>query len=531
MSAARILAMLALAALPGCGVIDQRDEIARHEAAVRQDLDARRAAFDRGIRGQADRRSAQEVDRPWLAGPAQPLAREVTLPAALRADVDTTLMFADGPAGLPVLAQRLMRATGIPVRVRPECLLPAEAFLSRLSTETEPVVAMSTAADFDGGTRPLPQALDVLAARLDVHWRYRDGAIEFYRTETRVFDVRSLTQSARADARLGRTAHAAEGGFENASNTTLTVGDHDTLGAVRARIEPFLTRAGVIAAQPGADTSIVITDTPRALSEVARFLERENRALTRRVRLVFEEITLARHDRGAMAIDWGAIYAAGKAALAGAMPGAPTPAGAAALSAGIDDGPFADSRALVAALSEIGTVVRHTSVPVLTLNRRPVTHAVRTTFSYIDQVQTTSIGTVGADGVQGALPSVSISQKEETVGTLLTLVPDVQENGQILLSVSYDNTVAEPLRTVTFGSQDNQVQIQQITIDGNGTVQQVELRPGQPVVISGFDRSLQEYDRRRLDRSAPLAVGGGDSANEERRTTLLVLTARAEEGN
>jgi len=39
---------------------------------------------------------------------------------------------------------------------------------------------------------------------------------------------------------------------------------------------------------------------------------------------------------------------------------------------------------------------------------------------------------------------VSISQKEETVGSFLTLVPDIQEDGQILLSIAYDNAGPSP---------------------------------------------------------------------------------------
>src|SRR3546814_18738259 len=99
------------------------------------------------------------------------------------------------------------------------------------------------------------------------------------------------------------------------------------------------------------------------------------------------------------------------------------------------------------AWGRVGRVVRRSSFPVLTQNRRPVTHAVRTTFSYIDKVQTTALGQ--SAGV--ALPSVSVSQREETVGSLLTLVPDAQDDGQILLSVAYDNQVAQPLHSVMFG--------------------------------------------------------------------------------
>ncbi|MNY36362.1 Bacterial type II and III secretion system protein [compost metagenome] len=178
----------------------------------------------------------------------------------------------------------------------------------------------------------------------------------------------------------------------------------------------------------------------------------------------------------------------------------------------------------------MGAVVRHSKIPVLTLNRRPVTHAVRTTFSYIDRVQSTAVPGTTSSGANGSLPAVSISQKEETVGSFLTLLPDIQEDGQILLSIAYDNAVAQPLKTITFGESGNQVQVQQITIDGSGTVQQIELRPGQPIIVSGFDRNQDQHDRQRLAPGMPLIAGGLDSAASERLTTLVLVTAQVEEG-
>jgi hypothetical protein len=168
----------------------------------------------------------------------------------------------------------------------------------------------------------------------------------------------------------------------------------------------------------------------------------------------------------------------------------------------------------------------------LTLNRRPVTHAVRTTFSYVDQVQggASGVAVPGYGGGSGVLPSISVNQKQETVGSFLTLVPDAQEDGQILLSIAYDNTVAQPLKSLTFGKAGHQLEVQQITIDGNGMVQQVELRAGQPMIISGFDRREDEYDRRRLTPAAPLAFGGNDRTATQRATTIVIVTAQLEEG-
>jgi len=501
-------------------------EIAQSVTSASQRIETAHRGFTAGAEA-ARHRAAQEVSRPWLAGRAQPLAREVTLPAALRANVETTLLFNDGPLPLTVLAERVSRATGIPVQVRPETLLPAELFVSRL--ELQQSVAMNhqmpTTVTLDGGPEPLARTLDRAAARLGVLWRYADNRIEFYRTESRAFDVRALSLQATAEASLGQRGEAKREGFTTTSSTGLSSPEHDALASVRARIEPFLSQVGVVVAEPGASAMLVVTDTPDVLAKVAQFVDRENRALTRRVRLLFEEVTVAIDESDEVGVDWDIVFAGARMAASAGMAGVGS-ADAGFVDIASTEGRFAGSELIVRALGRVGKVLRRNSMPVLTLNRRPVTHAVRTTFSYIDKVETTAIR---AD-LDSNLPTVSVSQREETVGSLITLVPDAQEDGQVLLSVAYDNTVAQPLKSVTFGDSRNPLQLQQITIDGNGTVQQVALMPGQPLVVSGFDRSQQETESRRLNPGLPLALGGSDRAGTQRLTTIMVVTAHVEEG-
>ena len=494
-------------------------------------VDKKKENFESLARSVQSRVRAQSVAKPWLMGRAMPLGREVTLPTALRSTIDTTLMYRQGKVDLFTLAERITQATSIPVRIKPEALLPADHFLPRLSTATvSPQNAIGTEAQFPLGARPLPEVLDILSRRLGVLWRYHDRALEFYRTETRVFDVRALTLSSHADARLGRTVSSKAGGFDNSSRTSLVASDQHILLAIKQRLEPFLTRAAIIAAQPGASTSIVITDTPEVLGEISRYLERENRILTRRVRLIFEEITLVTHQDAELGLDWETLWEQGKvaASLSSTIAGAPIAGATAAL--GIKPSPTVRSQAVLKALSKYGTVLRHVTIPVLTLNRRPVTHAVRTTFSYIDQVKSTQGAESALTPVRSGLGSVSVSQKEETVGAFLTLVPDAQENGQVLLSVAYDNTVAQPLKSVVVGDPHSRLQIQQITIDGHGTVQQVALQAGQPMLISGFDSTHHESERGRLSPDAPLVLGGVDRAKQSRTATLIMVTAQVEEG-
>jgi hypothetical protein len=129
-----------------------------------------------------------------------------------------------------------------------------------------------------------------------------------------------------------------------------------------------------------------------------------------------------------------------------------------------------------------------------------------------------------------AVSGTAVSQARQTVGSLLTLIPDAQEDGQILLSIAYDNTVAQPLKSVTFGDRASPLQLQQITVDGNGIIQQLALQPGQPVLISGFDHVRRESEGRRLNPGMPLVLGGSDKVSRQQVMTVIVVTAQVEEG-
>lgn len=512
-------------ALGGCALQTQWQSLRDALGLSRDKVQALHAEQARALDAEAARsarEAAQEVAKPWLAGPAEALAREVALPAPLRARVDTTLIFA-GRAGLPLIAERLHRATGIAVRVLPEALLPAELFLPRLAGSAALAVPAQPRVELQEGPRPLADILDALAARLLVWWRYHDGAIEFYRSQTRVFDLRLLPLAITSQARLGRHAAGSEG-FDHAIQASMAMDLPSPSQMLRTQIEPFLSRSGVAAlADEGA--TLVVTDTPAALSRIEAFITQENARAGRRVRLLFEEITLVMHNSAEGEIDWRVLHASARAAVEGMLPAA-LRAVSPGLSARLPQGPWSGSKAILSALARFGAVRHHRSIPLLTLNRRPVTYAVHSTFSYVDQIQ-------GLQARQGTsdLPSVSVNQKRVTVGTFLTLLPDAQDDGSILLSIGYDNTVAQPLKALAFGDDDRPLQVQQLNLDGNGSVQQVRVRPGHPVVLSGFDRSTDSYDRQRLTPDAPLLAGGRDQARQERLLTVIVLSAQLEEAD
>ncbi len=517
-------------ALTGCA-IDERATTSR-DATKRaaQNLEHMSDRFQQATQERQAPSSTHRVNKPWVSGQPIALAPEVSLPKPLRADVKTTLIFHQKAVSLVEVGQRIARATGIPVRVRPEALLAPHHFMPRLQDVTATVQAASAPEPMmPMGTRPLSEVLDLIATSHDVQWRYTGKAIEFFRTETQVFDIRALALDASTQMQLGKTGGSANGGFESSAQTTLSLAAQPVLDDIRQRVEPFMTRAGTISAQPGNLSSIVVTDTPGALAAIGRYLAEANRAMTRRVRLVFEEMTVTRSQAHEQGIDWSLALAAdvaslqiGSATLSGVAPVLGTANASLPTMKGVT------GSVLARAVSKYADIRRHTTVPVVTLNRRPVTHAVRSTFTYVDQIQ--SVGAAKKDDTKPILPGIAISQKRETVGAFLTLVPDIQVDGQVLLSVAYDNTTALPLESLAFGGPEQSLQVQQLNLQGNGTLQQVALHPGRTTLIAGFEQRNDETQQGRLTPDAPRLLGGHDKLEHRKSITLIFVTAQVEDG-
>lgn len=150
--------------------------------------------------------------------------------------------------------------------------------------------------------------------------------------------------------------------------------------------------------------------------------------------------------------------------------------------------------------------------------------AIRSTFNYVDQVQTTASS---SNTLYAQAPTVS--QRDETVGTFLTLLPTAKSDATIFLSVSLDVTNLQSLVPFTVGGGGTAVTVQQKTIDGTGVIQEVPIRSGQSVVIGGLESTLSKDQVRRLAPDAPILLGGSNAASQVRTRTLLIVTAVAED--
>jgi len=485
----------------------------------------------------------QDVDAPWLAGRSIALAKEVTIPAALRNNVRVTTLASQCTASLMALATCLSASTGIPMRVKPDALMPLALFVPRGSSSSgsagasaSAVRPTSTAASVanltaqgpsntgfavEGVEVPIHKLLSMMDAYWGVSHKLNDeGILEFYRLETRVLRLKAIAQQMNSVSKLNT-------GFNDASSTTMEIKNQDPVGSMRATLLAMGTLAGDV--MISSDTkAVTVTDTPESIARIANYLEEENKRLTRRVTLIVEELVVTRKDLTEFAIDWNIVYGAlNNATTANRQrsPASLTSALAGALTLPVKGtGKFAGSSVLVNALSEQGLTVASRSFPVSTLNGTPYSLGLPTIFDYVDKAQT-NIATSG----QGIVITPSISQKEDKIGSFVTITPDAQDDGQILVALKFENR-SGTLTPYTVTASGGSVGVQQRNIDEINGIGKTVLRMGVPTIFGGVSELTDESQGRRLESDAPLLLGGSEKIKRHKRSLILVITAIAEDG-
>ena len=528
-----VLLLAAAVGLSGCSVTPK--PLVHSTQARAQELleEAARALKE----AEAERVAQQEVNRPFLAGSIVPLPKEVQIPEALRRNVRVTAIFSAGPVDLQTALRQVSQATRVPISLTPDAAMPAAAFGPRVGNG--PVTpsgnplggsGTSVAAMTAGGIylssmaqdMPLYTLLDEVARQAQVSWRVAGQGAEFFRTETQVFRLHGLSTVASTAASSGRTGSGSA--FASDSKTSYSLEKQDPMAGVRQTVEALLTAGGRLVVSPE-DQTLVVTDTPEVLDRVTRYVQAINRAQGRAVRLVVEAIEVVAKDNQDFGIDWNLFYASvASGSATGGAPATLASSQSANLKLSPTAGRFMDSNVVIRALSDVGTVVSKRTFPLLTRSGRPATQTLRSTFNYVDSVQA-----VTSTGLTTSAPAPTVTQKEETVGTILTLLPRAMDDGQIFLNLSFDVSTNEPLKSFTVGSSANGVTVQQKTINSHSALQEVPMRSGQTVLIGGIDLTTGSHAQRRLAPGAPMVAGGSDQASFQRSHIAILVTAVAED--
>jgi type IVB pilus formation R64 PilN family outer membrane protein len=377
--------------------------------------------------------------------------------------------------------------------------------------------------------------LDAAAARFGVYWKYADGVIVFFYTDTRVYQVSAIPGDSKLDANIVSSANnsgtpstglagGSSGGGSSGSGGTPTVSSDNTTNIVmnaqlsvytglQAAIKAMLSPVGAVIGSPGTG-SISVTDTPDVLERVGEFMEQQNRVLSRQVlvNVTVLSVTLSADD--SYGINWNAVYQALGTSFGITSAFSSLVSGATQFSATVitPNSRASTTSAMISALSDQGTVRRKTSASVTTLNDQPVPVQVATQQSYLAQVSTTNTLNVGS---QTALTPGTV-----TTGFNLTLLPHILDDGTVMMQFYTNISSLESLTQFTSGGQS----IQLPTIDTRNFLQRISIKSGQTLVISGYEGIADQGTQQGVGTPATYAFGGGYNTTHSREIIVILIS-------
>lgn len=565
-----VLCLAVSLSINGCAVYADKQEVDQQSAST-MDSTSRRIGHDLRKVTLEQKWASQDVDLPFLASEPRPIARDEQLPLVLQGKVNITSVFANGgEADLLTLAKRIQDASGILIEVTPDALMPLRDFGPRLAESKNalkgnviPEVQTASANTFDinapiypgadavvvstpplparqasvkamgqplkQGEQPLSVVLDQVTTPLGLYWKPVDNGhkVRIYRTETRMFEIRGAEMNPVGKVDLGLTGSIGETGnnsidskSENTSELPKIEGSQ--ISDIRKRVEQFMTNSGKVAEAEG--NMIIVTDTKEALDRIQAFVDVENKYRSRSIEFTLEEITVENTQSSQGGVNYNLLFNpsgnGSQVDVSGLNSLLEQEGAAASLGLGVASGPWKGSSVAVQALSKLGKVVKHDTDSSGSSNGTAITMGEPQHRKYPDKLQQTQSTS------DNSRPTVSVSQSVESWGRVMTILPFAYSNGDARLTFKFDNSPEPRFDKNSFP--DGSYVISPWA-KSDVLARTALVHSGQPYVVRATVRDANGYNANRVDRNAPIALGGSDVTDKTQRVTLLILTAMVKE--
>lgn len=460
-------------------------------------------------------------------------------------------------SSLAEFAERITLRSGIPAKVSPDALAAAQAAIqgtagmggAPAASGAAPVAPPPALAapglppvgaggfarqgaqlriTYTGGN--FKGLLDTVTARLGVYWKYVDGTIRFYFTDSRTFQVNAIPgdSSFTATVASGATSTPAAGGgaaagagggggavgvsANNTQNTAVT-SQLAVYASIEKAVAAMLSANGKVVASPATGT-ITVVDTPDRLDRIAAFIDGENQALSRQVVINVTVLAVTVSDAEEYGINWDLVYSnlRERYGIKNTVASSPNSVG---FSAGILNtaaSRLAGTSLIIKALSEQGKVRRHTTASVVTLNNQPVPVQVAKQTSYLRSSHTTTTALVGT--------TTTLTPGTVTSGFNMSILPHVLANGTVMLQFSTDISSLRGIRTVTSSGG----AIETPEMDTRNFLQRVSMKSNETLIISGFEQADDNLDRQGVGKVENFLFGGGYKAKSSREVIVILIT-------
>ncbi|WP_277421974.1 PilN family type IVB pilus formation outer membrane protein [Enterobacter asburiae] len=392
----------------------------------------------------------------------------------------------------------------------------------------QPSPALMRGLKFQGDVRDL---LDVEASGYGLSWRSDGNGVYFYRQDTRTFQLVILNTKVNSSASInsgsgnqlgsgGGTSGGTSGDISSNQKTDYGM-NSDLYDDIRKTIEQMLTPKSGRFWLSAATGTLSVTDTPDVLERIGRYIEYQNKVLSRQVQLNIQIVSVNQTRNEQLGLDWGLVYKSLHnfgATLTGSMANASTSAGSAGISildtATGNAAKFSGSSLLIKALSEQGNVSMALNQTDPTANLTPVAYQLSNQQGVLTSSSSTATANVG----------VTSSQTVTTIttGLFMTMLPFIQENGDVQLQFAFSYT--SPPQIEKFISRDGNTRNDIPNTSTQGLARKVNLRSGQTLVLTGSEQQNLSANKQGTFTPDNFILGGGQNGTRGRNTLVIMIT-------
>ena len=511
-----LVCVMSVAVLTGCA----RKDSAKVAASVDQDFVNAYDAFEMSKNPRAKVASGDTVsmsDGVWLGNKSLVPEHKNNLPSKFETDSGVTILLNE-PVTLQVLANDINAVTGLPVKID-----------SQVSSE-KLKKTMNIAY-----TGKLSGLLSQVATDLDLLWYFDKTSIVFYETETKTFALYALGTEVSY-----QTAMNTDDGNQVSLESTLKEWD-EVESAISAIVGKDSNADFTVSRSLG---TITVTAPPSVLARVGDYIDRQNKRLSQLVTIDVKVLQVSISNDSAFGLNLAAainatsglnIVANPKNNLAtteassmniavlsntvSALTGATHTVNGSEVAGAYTQNDImngslssvAGTNALVQSLAKQGKVSLVTNVGVTTRNNRvaPVNNT-RTT-GYIKRFESRNFTTV---------ESSTVDQDDLETGFSMQLLPNVLENGKILLLFRMSVRELLKMSTQTIG----EVTLQLPEVEERSFMQEVIMESGQMLVVSGFEKQNNSDTRYGLGNPDFMALSGSRETAAQRDVLVVILT-------
>lgn len=499
----------------------------------------------------------QTVNTPYLMGTAVDVRHAV--PAILKRSI--TLVSAN-PLTIREIGARIGQITGIPVRIDvPEGAANRGAVLPPLPSMSGGV-SLSSRSSY--ATRGIPLdwhgdvagLLNYATAKDGLWWKYQDGSVRIFRTETKTFSIPALAWATQSSGSIVASAGANTNGSSGSSGiggagvmpTGGSMGTSGTSGSGNngntstgttsivntskidvwsglQKIAQTVAGAGAQVEADGATGTVTVTGTPPQIRHVREWVHGLSRQLERQVAITVHVYNVTVNNEQNYGLNLtGAFQSLGKqygVTLNGVAPPAVSSGSPQPMSLGADIlssatgalGQWQGSSVAVQALATLGNVTQVFSRSAISLNGQPAPIQVAQQTGYL--MESSSTQTVNVGATSGLVPGTV------TTGFTAIFLPRIIA-GKILLGMNMTISNLVGIQTISSGGSSIQVP----TVDSSTFQQSVKLAPGQTLLLTGFSQKGGSTTHNGVGSPYLPLLGGGANASTSKQMIAIVITAR-----